>query len=142
MQAQTEKMQEELLGEYHGKVVTTTIKEISPSGVRLEINEQGHLKGKRYDVNHMETASIQIKPDGTSQWETKGIDTTKDGDAVVSLGGGTGRSAGPNVVAWEGQITYMTQSPRLSWLNNATVRVEGTSNTVNGEIQGKFYLKK
>lgn len=141
MQAQTEKVKEELLGDYHGKVVTITIKEISPSGVRFEVNEQGQIKGKRYEAHHMETASITVKPDGTSEWETKGIDTTKDGDFVVSWGGGTGRQSAPNMTAWQGKLTYMTQSPKLSWLNNASVRVEGTSNIANGEIVGKSYLK-
>jgi len=135
-------MQEELLGEYHGKVVTTTIKEISPTGIRLEINEQGHLKGKQYDANHTETTSITVKLDGTSEWESKAIETTKEGDIVVATGGGTGRNTAPNMVAWQGKMQYMTQSPKLSWLNNATVRVEGNSNIANGEISGKFYHKK
>ena len=142
MQAQTEKMQEELLGEYHGKIVTTTVKEISPSGVRIEINEEGQIKGKRYNVHHTETASILLKPDGTSEWETKAIETTKEGDVVVAWGGGTGRTSAPNTATWEGKIQYITQSPRLVWLNNATVRVEGTTNLANAEIVGKSYLKK
>ena len=140
MQAQTEKV-EELLGEYRGKIVTTTIKEISPSGVRIEINEEGQIKGKRYNVHHTETASILFKPDGTSEWETKAIERTKDGDVVVAFGGGTGRTTTPNMAAWEGKIQYMTQSPRLSWLNNATARLEGTTNIATGEIVGKAYSK-
>ncbi len=139
MQAQTEKMQEELLGEYRGKIVTTTIKEIAPSGVRIEINEEGQIKGKRYNVHHTETVSALFKPDGVSEWEAKVIETTKEGDVVVAWGGGTARTAAPNVVAWEGKIQYMTQSPRLVWLNNATVRVEGTSNLATGEVVGKFF---
>jgi len=132
-------MQEELLGEYHGKIVTTTIKEIAPSGVRIEINEEGQIKGKRYNVHHTETASIVFKLDGTSEWETKAIETTKEGDIVLATGGGTGRPAAPNIAAWEGKLQYVTQSPRLAWLNNATVRVEGTSNLATGEVVGKFF---
>lgn len=140
MQAQVEKTKGELLGEYRGKFVTTTIKEISPAGVRIEINEQGEVKGKLNSA-HIETVSVLLKPEGTSEWETKALETTKDGDVVVAWGGGKARSTGPNAVAWEGEIHYMTQSPRLAWLNNATAQVEGTTNMATGEVQGKAYTK-
>ncbi len=141
MQAQTEKMKGELLFELHGKTVTTTIKDISPNGVKLEMNDTGEVKGK-YNAMHRETVNVLIKTDGTNEWETKAIENTKDGDMVVAWGSGKGRSTGPTTASWEGEMHYMTMSPRLAWLNNTTAWIEGSGDMAKGEHQGKIYAKK
>ncbi len=141
MQAQVEKTKGELLSELRAKVVTTTIKELSPNGIRLEINGMGEVKGK-LDRDHMETANLLVKLDGTFEWETKSIETTKEGDMIVAWGGGKGRPTGPTTSSWEGEVQYMTQSPRLSWINNTSALVEGTWDRAAGEYQGKAYAKK
>jgi hypothetical protein len=48
----------------------------------------------------------------------------------------------PSTGAWEGEIHFMTQSPKLSWLNNSTGWVEGQGNMATGESHGKIYAKK
>ncbi|HZY94131.1 MAG TPA: hypothetical protein VFE98_04620 [Candidatus Bathyarchaeia archaeon] len=43
-----EKTKGELIGEFHNKMVTTTVKELSPEGVRMEVNMEGEIKGKDF----------------------------------------------------------------------------------------------
>ena len=138
MQAQVRKG--ELIGELSGKMAGTTIKEITPLGVKMEINDTGELRGK-YNANHMETVTVFQKTDGTSEWETKGIEMTKEGDFIVVSGRGTGKSTGPTTGSWEGDVVFMTQSPKLSWLNTTKGWIEGSGNQQTGEFHGKVYVK-
>ena len=141
MQAQTERMKGELLWELHAKATTTTIKDISPNGVKADVNYQGEVSGK-LSGRGVNTVSVLWKPDGTSEFEIKGLITTKDGDAVVTWGSGKGRATGPSAASVEMELKYQTQSPRLNWLNNTTAWAEGTVNRATGEAQAKFYAKK
>lgn len=110
-------------------------------GVRLEMNDQGQATGK-YTANVMETVTVFQKTDGTSDWEAKGIQTTKDGDFIVASGRGTGRPTGPTSVKYEGEVHFMTQSPKLSWLNTTKGWIEGTADNSAGTYQAKVYAKK
>ncbi len=131
----------ELLLEIQGKIVTRTIKEITPHGVRVEMNDEGQTTGK-YNARHMETTTLFLKTDGTSEWETKGIETTKDDDMIVVSGRGTGRNTSPTAATWQGDIHFMTQSPKLAWLNNTKGWVEGSGDLAQGTFHGKVYAKK
>ena len=61
----------------------------------------------------METTDVKMKMDGTNEWESRSIEMTKEGDVVMIAGKGTGKANN-----FSGEVTYMTNSPRLSWLNN------------------------
>ncbi len=139
MQAQETKG--ELIVEVHGKTTTTTIKDISPAGARLEHNILGEVKGK-YHGTYMQTTSTLRKPDGSSEWDAKFITLTKEGDTIVGSGKGTAQAAGPAISTVTGEFHYMTTSKSLAWLNNTTGRVEGTYNRATGETSGKVYSKK
>ena len=139
--AQTEKTKGELLIELHAKGTSTTIKEISPNGVKLEINDTGQVKG-RYDAAHIETVNVFYKTDGSDEWETKAIHTTKEGDFIVIWGNGKGKPAGPTSVGYEGEVHFMTNSHRLSWLNNTTGWIEGVGDNATGESASKVYARK
>ena len=43
---------------------------------------------------------------------------------------------------FEGEVTYMTNAPRLSWLNNTKGWVEGMMDQKNGEATMKVYAEK
>ena len=90
-------------------------------------------------ANHIETVSVLQKTDGTNEWQTKGIETTPEGDFIALWGGGTGKATGPTTQQWEGQIQFMTQSRRLSWLNGTKAWVEGEGDAAKGEFHGKWY---
>jgi hypothetical protein len=139
MQASTQKAKGELIAEIKGKNASWTIKEINQSGVKMEMNDEGTITGK-YNANFMETLSINRKQDGTSTWESRGLHMVGP-DMVVTTGKGTAKSSGPNV-AWEGEITYMTQSPKLTWLNNTKGWIEGTANQAERSYTAKVHAKK
>ncbi|MBO0887777.1 hypothetical protein J2P12_01610 [Candidatus Bathyarchaeota archaeon] len=142
MQAQTSMQKGELLYELKSKNVNVTIKDIGPNGIQLEMNDRGEFSGKLHG-NHMDTVNVNLKTDGTNDWQVKSIMNTKDGDMVVAWGGGKGRmSSNPSTGTWEGEVHFMTQSPKLAWLNNTTGWVEGQGNMSTGESHGKIYAKK
>jgi hypothetical protein len=81
METQYVEQKGELLLEYKGKTTTLTVRDFTAAGARVEINEQGEMKG-RYNANRLETVNVLMKPEGTSEWETKAIETTRDSDVV------------------------------------------------------------
>ncbi len=141
MQAQTSMQKGELLYELHAKNVSTSIKDIGQNGIQLEMNDKGEFSGKLHG-NHIDTVNVNLKTDGTNEWQVKSIMNTKDGDMVVVWGGGKGRMSNPNTGTWEGELHFMTQSPKLAWLNNTTGWAEGQGNMATGENHGKIYAKK
>ena len=48
------------------------------------------------------------KVDGTIEWESKGVESTVEGDYAAFYGKGTGKLSGPTGVWAEGEFTYMT----------------------------------
>ncbi len=138
---QAQKQERELIGEVRGKTVTTTIKETSLLGVRLEANGQGQFSGK-YNAAHIDTVRIFVKRDGTSDWESKGLETTNEGDVVVVVGRGTGKATSPAEVSYDGEMVFMSDSPKLSWLNTTKCWVEGAANNTTGEYFGKIFALK
>ncbi len=139
MQTQTTKPKGELIAEIKGKMHSWTIKEVTQSGVKMEVNDMGQITGK-YNANFMETISINRKPDGTSTWEGRGIHNS-GADMVVVTGKGTARQS-PTTTTWEGELTYMTKSPNLAWLNNTKGWIEGTANQAEDQFTAKVYSKK
>jgi len=113
MQAQAQKMKGELLFEFKAKNNSTTIKDIGPNGVQLEMNDHGEVSGK-YHGGHIDTVSVSLKTDGTNDWQLKSIHNTEDGDMVVVWGGGKGRMSGPQTGTWEGELHFMTPVTQTS----------------------------
>jgi len=131
----------ELIGELRGKSVTTTIKEISPFGVMISSNHIAQFTGK-YNASHMETDNAFLSSDGTNRYDGKAIQNTMEGDLVVVTSRGNGKATSPTTRAWEGEVVFMTQSPKLAWLNTTKGWIEGTTNYATGEYQGKIYAQK
>jgi hypothetical protein len=140
MQTQTQTTGE-LLGEIRGKTVTRTIKEITPLGLRLELNNEGKFVGGKFVSNHLETVSVFQNLDGTFEWEVKGLDVTSEGETIVTSGRGTGKNTGPATIWAEGNLVYMTQAPKLAWLNTTKARAVVTANNQTGEMEIKVYSR-
>ncbi len=130
----------EVIAELRGKTDSFSIKDITSSGVKLENNDVGQITGK-YQANFMETVSIHMKSDGTSEWEGKGIQMAGK-DMVVVTGHGKGHRGADGNVMFEGEQKYMTQSPSLSWLNNTKGWIEGSANQADQTFTAKVYAKK
>lgn len=133
--------EEEFLGELVEKTTSVTLREFTPEGVRISYNLQGQVKGQ-YDAAHIETVDAMFKPDGTYDFEARGMDQTKDGDMVLIRSKGTGRQLSPTSVHAEGESIFQTQSTKLGWLNSAKTRFEGTYNTDSGEFIAKVFTQK
>ncbi len=138
MEAQYAEAKEELLGEVKEKTTTITVKDFTPAGVRAEYNQQGEVKG-RYNATHIETVTVLFKPDGTAEYESRGIDSTIDGDTILLTAKGKGKGETPTKISFEGETTFQTASKKLAWLNNVKARHQGTANPVTGEASYKLY---
>src|SRR2546428_13741647 len=90
----------------------------------------------------METVDALFKPDGTYEFEARGIDQTADGDMLIIKAKGTGRTISPTSVHAEGKAVYQTPSEKLKWLNTAKGRFQGTYNTSPGEVIAKVFAPK
>ena len=133
--------EEEFLGELAEKTTSVTIREFTPEGVRISYNLEGKVRGQ-YEAAHMETVDAMFKPDGTYEFEVRGIDQTDDGHMVLIQGKGTGRQASPTSVQAKGEVTFQTLSKKLAWLNSAKGRFEGTYNVPAGEFIAKVFAQK
>jgi hypothetical protein len=127
--------------ETESKTQGTTILDISQDGIKMQINSAGESKGK-YHSNDLGTTTIWMKTDGTSEWESKAIQMTHDGEMVASWGKGSAKTLSPTKQAWTGEMHYMTQSPKLAWMNTATFWVEGVADNSKGGASAKVYQTK
>jgi hypothetical protein len=134
-------MKGDLLAEVHQKTVTTTVKDISQSGIKFDINSEVQTSGK-VKARGLSTVSIWQKTDGTSEWENKGMLTTAEGDFIAVWGKGTGKNTGPTTASWEGETHFMSQSPKLAWLNNVKAWSEGTADQTKAESVARIYQQK
>ena len=125
-----------MIAEIKERTNAVIIKEFNPEGALIEYNSSGEVKGK-YHANHLETADVKMKMDGTNEWEMRAMEMTKEGDVVMITGKGTGQQNN-----FTGELTYMTNSPRLSWLNNTKARVEGTTDMKNNIATLKVWPEK
>ncbi len=134
-------MKGELIFDSHQKRAGVAIKEISQSGIKLEQNSTDQVTG-RINANGFNTVTLHLKTDGTIEWEGKEVMTTMEGDFIAAWGNGTGKNTSPTAASWEGEVHFMTQSPKLSWLNNTKGWVEGTGDQATGESHSKMFENK
>jgi hypothetical protein len=130
----------EVIAELKGKTDSFSIKDISANGIKMENNDVGQITGK-YQANFMETVSIHMKTDGTSEWEGKGIQMVGK-DMVAATSRGKGHTTADGKIWFEGEQKYMTQAPSLSWLNTTKGWIEGTANQADQTFTAKVYAKK
>ncbi len=136
---QSQKTKGEIIGEMKGKSNSWTLREVGKNGVIMEVNDSGEITGK-YNAQFLETTTIHMKPDGTMTWEGRGMQNSGP-DMIIVTSKGTARRT-PTTTTWEGDVTFMTQSPKLSWLNNTKGWTEGTANQSDQTFTAKVYAKK
>jgi hypothetical protein len=78
-----------------------------------------------------------MKMDGTNEWESRSLEMTKDGDVIMMWGKGTGKQN-----SFMGEVTIMTNSPRLSSINNTKAKVEGMVDMKSNEATIKVWAEK
>ena len=139
METQYAETKEDLIAEVKEKTTTVTVKDFTPLGIRAEYNLQGEVKGK-YNARHIETVTVLFKPDGTVEYEARGINTTSDGEIVLETAKGKGTMGTPTG-PFEGETTFQTASKKLAWLNTVKARHQGTANLMTDEESYKLYGK-
>jgi hypothetical protein len=87
----------------------------------------------------MSTTTVVNKVDGTSTWESKGVQNTHEGEMLVMWGSGSSKPTGPTTQMWEGEMHVMTKSTKLAWMNNAKFWIEGSGDMSKGESHAKLY---
>ena len=122
--------------EIKDKTVVTIIKEFTKDGAKIQFNSVGETKGK-YSARHIETVDVLQKMDGTSEWESRAMDVTSDGDVIMLSGKGVG-----NMASFQGELSLMTMSKKLAWLNSTKAWVEGASDMKSNEATMKVYAVK
>jgi hypothetical protein len=140
MQSQEQKMKGEVIAQITGKTDSWSIKDVSSNGIKLENNDVGQITGK-YSANFMETITVNMKQDGTSDWEGKGLQMAGT-DMVVTTSKGKGHNSPPGTIAFEGDMNFMTKSSKLSWLNNTKGWIEGQANQQSQTFTATVYAKK
>jgi len=139
MQAQAQIEKGTLLGEGKGKFTSYVIKEVTPLGYKFEYNSVGQFVGI-FNASFSHTNNVYWKNDFTTmEWESKGFMSTTDGDIILLFSRGKGSATGPGTAKAEGEGVFVTQSPKLSWLNNKKCRIEVTGSRLAGEEYGKFF---
>ncbi|HXY47476.1 MAG TPA: hypothetical protein VEK13_06245 [Thermoplasmata archaeon] len=131
-------MPDELLYETREKIVSVTLHEITPQGVRLTWNLQGQVVG-RYNAARIETVKGLLKPDGTSEFELLIADRTNEGEMILARGNGAGSPMGGAKIRVEGTASFMTASKKLAWLNSVKARFEGSADLDTGDVLVKVY---
>ncbi len=119
--------------EIKDKTSVTIIKEFLQDGMKIQFNSVGESKG-RYQAQHTETVDIIQKMDGTNEWESRAIDVTREGDIIMISGKGTGK-----MDTFQGEYTFMTQSPRMAWLNSSKAYAEGMTEMRSNQATIKVY---
>jgi hypothetical protein len=130
----------EPIAEIKEKIDAFIIKEFNQNGAELQYNSSGDVKG-RYHGIHMETSDVNFKMDGTMDWQVRAMEATKEGDTIMITGNGTGvMDADGHKGNFKGQIVYLSNSSRLSWINNLRADVEGEVDMKDKDISMKVYL--
>jgi hypothetical protein len=104
----------------------------------IQHNLSGEATGV-FSARHAETITAFFRHDRTYEWDTKFSQTTNEGDFIVANGHGTGKMTGPNSHEGIGEVLFMTQSPRHSWLNNKKARIESTGDIKTGETRERIF---
>src|SRR5436309_14454252 len=114
MQAQTQISKGELLLEIQGKTVTRTIKEVTPHGIKMEMNDEGQVTGK-INGNSLNTINVFLKPDGTNELESKGLQSTREGDMVFVRSRCTGHMYTLTYSSTHHDVLYFTVYLKITW---------------------------
>lgn len=127
----------DMIAEIKEKTQSTIIKEFTADGAWIQYNSMGEMKGEKIHATHVETADVKLKMDGSNEWELRAMDMTKEGDVVMISGKGTGSMNKEKAIEsnFSGEVTFMTNSPRLSWLNGTKGWFEGKTKGDEADIK-------
>jgi hypothetical protein len=113
------------------KATATAVKAVGPEGVTIEQSWTGEVKGLGRAQGLIGTITgtgtyVQTIG-GSARGSAQGLIITKEGETVVYKTNGVGKTEG-NKGKFAALTTYMTVSPKLSWMNNLVTLDEAEGN--------------
>ncbi len=131
----------ELLYEGKESISSVNLKEFSPEGARFDVTAGGKVNGKVSGLI-MTTHNALMKPDGMGEADVKSM-IFSNGEAIMVMGKAKGKMIDPTPIQEiEEDLTFMTTSKRLAYLNTTKGLSEGRYNIAKGEYEFKVYAAK
>ena len=134
-------MDKELLFEGKENTTAVNLKEFSPEGAKLDIMVAGKVNGKVTGFI-MTTHNALMKPDGTGNADVRSI-IFSNGESIMVMGKATGKMVDPTPIEKiEENLTFMTGSKKLAYLNTTKGWADASYNLATGEYTFKVYAVK
>ena len=134
-------MDKELLFEGKENTTAVNLKEFSPEGAKLDIMVAGKVSGKVTGFI-MSTHNVLLKPDGTGNADVRSI-IFSNGESIMVWGKANGKIVDPTpITKLEENLTFMTASKKLAYLNTTKGWADASYNTATGEYTFKVYAVK
>jgi len=134
-------MEKELLFEIKENTMAINIKEFSPEGVKLDIMVGGKISGK-ITGQIMTTHNALMKPDNTGNADVKSM-IFSNGESIIVMGKANGKIVDPAPIEKiEENLTFMTASKKLAYLNTTKGWADAIYNLATGEYSAKVYAVK
>jgi hypothetical protein len=134
-------MDKELLFEGKENTSSVNIKEFGQNGAKLDITLAGKVSGKVAGLI-MTTHNMLMKPDGTGEADLRSI-IFSNGESIMVMGKATGKMVDPAPIEkLEENLTFMTMSKKLGYLNTTKGWADATYNIATGEYSFKVYAVK
>ena len=134
-------MDKELIFEGKENTMAINLKEFGQEGVKLDIMVGGKITGK-ITGQIMTTHNALMKPDGTGGADVKSV-IFSNGEMILMMGKATGKLVDPTPIEKiEENVTFMTMSKTLAYLNTTKGWVDASYNLATGEYALKVYAVK
>lgn len=117
------------------------LKEFSPEGAKLDIMVAGKVSGK-VKGQIMITHNAIMKPDGTGSADVRSM-IFSNGESIMVMGKANGKMVDPTPIEKiEENLTFMTASKQLAYLNTTKGWTDASYNLATGEYSFKVYAVK
>jgi hypothetical protein len=134
-------MENELLFEIKENTQAINLKEFTPEGAKLDIMVAGKVTGK-ITGQIMTTHNAIMKPDGTGSADVRSM-IFSNGESIMVMGKASGKMVDPAPIEKiEENLTFMTMSKQLAYLNTTKGWADATYNLATGEYSAKVYALK
>ena len=134
-------MEKELLFEGKENTMAINLKEFSPEGAKMDIMVAGKISGK-ITGQIMTTHNALMKPDGTGSADVRSM-IFSNGESIMVMGKATGKMIDPAPIEKiEENLTFMTASKNLAYLNTTKGWADASYNLATGEYSFKVYAIK
>jgi hypothetical protein len=134
-------MEKELLFEGKENTLAINLKEFSPEGAKLDVVVAGKVSGK-VTGQIMTTHNTLMKPDDTGSADVRSM-IFSNGESIMVMGKANGKMIDPTPIEKiEENLTFMTASNQLAYLNTTKGWADASYNLATGEYSFKVHAVK